>query len=124
MAEEVSLRDYLEVKMQSLSDKLDAQATFNALHFDLNERAIKKAEESMTTRLEGMNEFRNQIKDERANLATKDITDALEKRVNGLELTGAKIAGKADQSELTSTKIMAIIAILCGIAGIVLKFLV
>ena len=60
---EVSLRDYMESRFKSVDDKLNSQSKYIEQHFELNELAIKKAEESMLTRLEGMNEFRAQIKD-------------------------------------------------------------
>lgn len=95
---DVSLRDYMEAKFRNVEDKLDSQKEFNKLHFDLNEKAIKKAEDSMTTRLESMNEFRNQIKEERGNYATKEHISTLEKtidnRIKPLETANAFTAGK------------------------------
>jgi predicted PurR-regulated permease PerM len=39
--------------------------------FELNQHAIHKAEDAMTIRLESMNQFRQQILDERTTFATK-----------------------------------------------------
>lgn len=72
MPEEVPFRDYLDTCIKGLEDKIDSQAEFIKQHFALNELAIKKAEEAMLNRLEGMNEFRAQIREERGDYITKD----------------------------------------------------
>jgi hypothetical protein len=74
---EVSLRDYIDIRFKSVDDKLTSQSKYIEQHFELNELAIKKAEESMLQRLEGMNEFRAQIKDERGDLATKESVESI-----------------------------------------------
>ncbi len=97
-SDDVSLRDYLETCLKSLEDKIENQSEFIAQHFELNEKAIKKAEEAMQIRLEGMNEFRSQINMERMNYLTRDnysvIHEELCKRVEKLETTNSFSAGK------------------------------
>ncbi len=94
----ISLRDYFDMRIRNVEDKLEAQAQFMAQHFQLNEMAIKKAEDSMTLRLVGLNEWREQNKDEREVLATKEalvsIAEALDKRLLILEKGSAFSAGK------------------------------
>ncbi len=95
---EITLRDYIDVRIKNVEDKIDAQFHFSAQHFALNELAIKKAEESMLQRLEGMNEFREQIRDERGSLATKEsmelILSAHNSRLGKLEISNSFSAGK------------------------------
>jgi hypothetical protein len=74
---EVSLRDYMEARFKSVDDKLIAQSKYIEQHFELNELAIEKAEESMLQRLESMNEFRAQIKDERGSYASKEMVESI-----------------------------------------------
>jgi hypothetical protein len=119
--EDVSLRDYLEVKLESMSHKMDDQAKYIEQHFKLNELAITKAEDAMINKLESMNEWRGQSKDREASFASKETVAGIEKNVKQLELSEAKIAGKADQTELTTTKIIAVVGILLGLAGILIN---
>jgi hypothetical protein len=74
---DVPIRDYMDIRFKSVDDKLNAQSKYIEQHFELNELAIKKAEESMLQRLEGMNEFRAQIKDERGSYATKEMVESI-----------------------------------------------
>jgi hypothetical protein len=96
--EEVSLRDYMELCMKGLDDKIDAQTRLMTQHFQLNEQAIKKAEDSMTLRLESMNQFRAQLTEERSSLATKewsqDNMKILSGRLDKLENISSFSAGK------------------------------
>lgn len=54
----VSLREYLETKIANV------------------ECAVRKAEDILELRLEGMNQFRDQIENERINYITKDLYEA------------------------------------------------
>ncbi len=105
MDNEISLRDYMEVRFKDLEHQLDAQSKFNEQHFALNESAIKKAEDSMTLRLEGMNEFRAKIAEERKKYVDRDNLDVIVRerdekfkgvysRIDKLETTNAFSAGK------------------------------
>ncbi len=98
MPDEVSLRDYVDLRIKNVEDKLDGQSKYMAQHFQLNELAIKKAEESMLTRLEGMNQFREQLNLERATYVTKEalIASMAERnsRLKTLETANAFSAGK------------------------------
>lgn len=101
----ISIRDYFDLAIQRVEDQISALKEFEAQHFQLNELAIRKAEESMTNRLEGMNEFRLQLKDERTNLITKDVcekvrdgqvveSERLETRLKVLERANAFSSGR------------------------------
>jgi hypothetical protein len=98
MADDVTLREYLTSLIQNIEDKLDAQAEYTMQHFKLNELAIKKAEDSMTMRLESMNEFREQLQNERQLLATKENLDSVSKdfenRIRSYEEARADYATK------------------------------
>ncbi len=91
-------RDYIDTRIRNVEDKLDFQKEFNALHFELNEKAILKAENSMTLRLEGMNDFRDQLTNEREGYATKEATELLlqayDSRLGKLENASSFSAGR------------------------------
>ena len=60
----ISLRDYLDMKVNLIKELSDLQ-------FKLNQTAVDKAESLMRHKIDSMNEWRNQNKDERAMFATK-----------------------------------------------------
>jgi DNA repair exonuclease SbcCD ATPase subunit len=97
-SDDVTIKDYVGALIKNLEDKIDAQSKFTAQHFQLNEIAIKKAEDSMTARLEGMNEFREQLKEERGSLATKEhlesMTASFDARLKTIENANSFAAGK------------------------------
>lgn len=87
---DVSLRDYLEALIKGVIARLDAHAELNNQQFNQSQTAIKKSEENLTTRLDHLNEWRNQNKDERADLATKDSVTNLTKYFSGTLLSVQK----------------------------------
>jgi len=95
---DVSLKEYVDNQIGSLKGSIDGLHALMQQHFDLNDKALKLANEAMLVRLEGMNEFRAQIKEERANLATKEhlkaVEDRLCSRIVPLETAKAFSAGK------------------------------
>lgn len=95
---DVSLKEYVDNQIVSLKESIDGLQALMQQHFDLNDRALTLANEAMLARLEGMNEFRAQIKEERTNLATKEHLCVLEDKLNGriksLETAKAFSAGK------------------------------
>ena len=95
---DVSLRDYIDARIGAVQGSVDDLKDYFIQHFDLNDKAVKLANESMLTRLESMNEFRAQIREERVNLATKDDVvstyDKLNARVCPLEESRAFSSGK------------------------------
>ncbi len=101
----VSLRDYIDTRIKNVESQIKSLSEFNAQHFYLNEEAIKKSEQAMTVRLEGMNEFREQINKERSDYVTKETLNVIvenretkfgivNKRLEKLEITNAFSAGK------------------------------
>ena len=82
----VSLRDYLETKLDAEVKRLDevSKLTNGAVA-----QATTIANSAMDKRLEGMNEFRQQMTDQTKTFITKEEYaarhDALEKRISGLE---------------------------------------
>ena len=98
MMSEITLRDYIDTRISSIESSILGLKEYIIQHFELNDKAVKLANESMLTRLESMNEFRAQIREERVNLATKDdvVTtyDKLNARLCPLEQAKAFSSGK------------------------------
>lgn len=89
------------------------------LRFDENARALDKSETAMAARLEGMNEFREALKDAQARFVTRDELctwrDPVELRIKSLELSRAELSGKASQNGLIVSYLIACIGIVLSI---------
>lgn len=89
---DVPLKDYLEHKLAAIDRYYDAQLR------SIAERT-NEAKEQIEKRLEGMNEFRDTLRDQAGRLATKEQVDvqvtSLDERIKLLELRDAKVAGMA-----------------------------
>lgn len=114
----VSLKEYLSRRMDDLEKRIQTI-------FDMNAVAIDKAEKRMDTRLEGMNEFRDQLRDQASRFITRVEFDALMEKLNAsvksLELTRATLEGKASQQGLIITAIISTISLLVSITGLILR---
>lgn len=116
---DVSLRDYIEVRINGVEDKLSALERFQEQHFHLNELAIKKAEDSMTLRLDSLNEFRSQLREERADLATRESLEGVIIRMEKLENQASQSVGKSEGISASWVVIEFIILIAISLAGLV-----
>lgn len=70
--EEISMKHYVDTCIKAAEDKIKALEKLTEQKDILHNRAIKEARDSMLQRLEGMNQFRDQIKEERLNYVSKD----------------------------------------------------
>ncbi len=95
----ISLREYFDAKILS------------------QEKAIALAYQSMEKRLEGMNEFRDTLRDQASRFVTRVELDAqiekIEANLRPLELSKANLEGKASQTAFY-------IAIFFSVAGLIL----
>ena len=136
MGDVVSLRDYLNLKANTLEEKIeavedkadlkiDALAEKVELHLALNQTALDKAEHSMNSRLEAMNEFRGQMKDQQATYMTKDSYEVrhcdLQKEVEDLRLNRATLEGKASASSVYWSYVISAAAVVVAIIGLILR---
>jgi len=94
----ISTKEYIDLRINNVETLIKGQMDFNKQHFELNEKAIGKAEASMLVRLESMNQFREQINSERANYITKDnyivTQESINHRIRKLEEAGAFSSGR------------------------------
>ncbi len=74
----ITLRDYFNEKVTALEQRLDQQRLYM-------ERAVDKAEVALGRRLDGMNEFRDALKDQASRMATSEQLDRVRDRVSETE---------------------------------------
>jgi hypothetical protein len=112
---------WADVDIARIEEKLDGLAETVALRFFENQRAITKAEDSMTSRLEGMNEFRDQLKDQATKFALRDEVnrrfDEVVEDIKSLELSKATLEGKASQGAVFIAYAISAIGIILGIVS-------
>lgn len=113
----VSLEKYFEVKFIALREFFDYK--FEAIY-----RANDVAYESMEKRLEGMNEFRDTLKDQASRFITRDEVDAIRKSIDAdlrvLREYKAMVEGKASQQSVMIAYVMSGIGLLMGILGTIM----
>ena len=93
----VSIRDHFEEQIRWV-DK------YFSKRLDDSHVAIDKAEQQLNKRLEGMNEFRDTLKDQASKLATKDemmaLIGALDKRIQSVERVQSSGEGRTSASAI------------------------
>ena len=103
----VSLRTYFDSKFEAL------------------DRANIVAYASMEKRLEGMNEFRDTLRDQAARFITRTELDTVKERIDAdirvLREYKSLLEGKASQTSVNFAMIMSAMSLLVGIASIIIK---
>lgn len=84
---DVALRDYLERLIGDLDRRIDDR-------FLAADRAVTKAEVTMSARLNAMNEFREALKDQTNRMATRDELRKLDEVVQVLQQAKANTEGR------------------------------
>ena len=91
------------------------------------EKATSLAANNMERRLESMNEFRQQLREQAATFVSKTEYDSkhqlLIDKISDLRESRAELAGKASQKSVVITLIVAILSILISLISIIQKFL-
>lgn len=85
--EAVALRVYVDQRLADIDARITAELRGR-------ERAVELAERNLSTKLEHLNEWRQQNLSERAEFATRDLLAALEARVRTMEQDLANHAGR------------------------------
>jgi len=116
MNDVVTLREYLDQRLQDLESKLEVIERMNSI-------AVDKAVDTLNQRLESMNEFRAQMKDQQGTFATRTefslFMSKIDASIHSLEIDRATLEGKASQKGVTIAYIISAIGIIMGIIGIV-----
>jgi hypothetical protein len=108
---DVSLHDYVDRRLRDLEKRLEIIAKLNRV-------AVDKAADMLNVRLESMNEFRAQMKDQQSTYATSKELRLLEKAIQNLEVDRAVIEGKANQKSVMIAYIISAIGILIAIVSL------
>ena len=102
--DEVSLKEYIDIKINSM------------------ERAVDVASQGMNKRLEGMNEFRQQLKDQTNTFLTRNEYETkhtlLADKISDLRESRAEMAGKASQKSVNITLLISILGLVIGLVSI------
>lgn len=103
----ITLKEYFDIRYQAM------------------ERAVDKASASMEKRLEGMNEFRSQLKEQASRFITREEMQAtfksMSEDIKSLNQSRAVLEGKASQNSVVGAFIFSAIGLLMGIIGIVIS---
>lgn len=97
----ISIRDYVDQRFKD------------------SQRAIDKAEEAISNRLDGMNEFRDTLRDQAARFITREelgtILGKLQDNVNALQKLADIAEGKASMRSVVGAYALAIVGIIIAI---------
>jgi DNA-binding FadR family transcriptional regulator len=114
----VSLKEYFESRINSLQEYLETRLTSI-------ERATEAAKLTMEKRLEGMNEFRDALRDQAGRLATRDELslqiDRLNVDISDLKKFKATLEGKASQQSVNIALMLSMSGLLIGVITLILK---
>lgn len=104
---QVSLKEHIEVRIRAL------------------EKATEIAASQMEKRLDGMNEFRQQLKDQEATYLTRTeyqtARGAVERDIRMLLDSKATLDGKASQQALNVATVISIAALVMALLGLLLR---
>jgi hypothetical protein len=129
--ERITLREFIEQRLEDLERCLDAK-------FHYIEDSTTLAKDSMERRLDGMNEFRETLRDQSATMLSRAEFDAyhnrlmaensasherIEKDMRSLELSRAELQGKASQTAVLISLGVALLSLLLGAIGIVIQYM-
>lgn len=114
----ISLKDYIDMRFAELNNFLKSK------FFSL-EQANSLAQDNLNIRLESMNEFRNQMKDQTSNFVTrKEIKlslDKIEGDIRILRESYAEAKGKASQNSVLFAYVIAFTGIAIAVIGLISK---
>ena len=114
----VLLKEFIEVQLKA-HDRL------NDTRFTSIERAVEVASAQMDKRLDGMNEFRNTLKDQASKFITRDEFLASHDKnlsdIRELRESRAELAGKASQKDLNMTRIVSFLGLVIAIVSLVIE---
>ena len=116
----VALKEHLETRLDALQKHIEAQ-----LHSV--DRATVLALQTMDKRLEGMNEFREALKDTTARLATREElalqVGRLKSDIDELKHYRATMEGKASQSSVNAATVLSVVGLIVALISLALKLL-
>jgi len=119
---EVSLKEYFEDKFIASENARVLALEALTIRLDGTEKVTELSRAAMDKRLEGMNEFREALKDQQKNFISRQEFDLVVADIRVLREAKASLEGKADQSSVNNVMLLAIIGIFLSITTIVVMF--
>ena len=111
----VSLKDYINIRFNELEKYMKSK-------FDEIERAGILSQRNLDARLEGMNEFRESMKDQTASFMTRAeinlITERNRQNIQEIKELLAEARGKASQQSVIIAYLIAFVGIAIGIISL------
>lgn len=118
-ADAVSLRDHIQAL-------LDAQRAYYESRLAALEKATEVATDTLNTRLAGMNEFRDTLKDQAGRFVTRDELgvrlDRVQAELNELRQFRDQLTGAASQKSVNVALLFSILSLALGVLGVALRF--
>ena len=115
----VALKEFIE-------KVIEGHEKLNEARFQAVERAVEVANGQMEKRLEGMNEFRDSLKDQASRFFTRDefysAHGPVLKDIEALKLARATLEGKASQKSVNVAYAIAIIGIVISLISLAIRF--
>ena len=117
----VSLKEYIDSQFVALREYIESQ-------FAAERRAVVAANETMNKRLDGMNEFREALKDSATKFVTREETrlslEPLTKELKDLKTLADRAEGKASMQSVMITAIVSGLGLLLALISIALRLFV
>lgn len=114
----ITLKEYFDTRFNELRNYIDIK--FNAM-----DKASCLAQENLNTRLEHLNEFRDSLKDQTANYVTLAEYNSTkiqrDSDIRMLREANAEMKGKASQQSVIAAYVIAIVGIIIGVIGLLMK---
>ena len=85
------------------------------------EKAIELAHEEMERRLQGMNEFREQLNNQAHEFITRKEMDIIKAKISELKEFKATLEGKADHRAVSIAYIISFLGIIIGVIAVVIS---
>lgn len=121
MDKEISLKEYMESRFESLMEYMEYR--FESLAI-----VSKITSDIMERRLEGMNKFRGQLKDQEQQYITqKEYVGYKEKMDSDIRILReykAELQAKANQSTVIISIAISIISLFAGIGGMIIRLII
>ena len=109
-AEVISIKEYFEMRLAEL------------------EKARAEAQKALDHRLDGMNEIRDSLRDQRVTFMTRDEYNAkheqIVQQIRTLELSKAQVDAKASMTSVYISYFFSALAVAIGIAAIITRTLI
>lgn len=130
----VSIKQHYDELIEQVCRTIEAKFELTEERFRAQEKALELQQVINDKKFEGQNEWRGAMSDREKTYITRQDhdnlvlllntkEDALKKDIKSLELTRAELNGKANQSQVNTNQVIAIIGLMVGIISLILGFL-